>query len=296
MAWIVITVAAAFMQNVRSLLQKKMTGALSVGGAGYTRFLYALPFAVLYLGVLAAFEPLPVPHGPFMAFVVVGAVAQILATVALLASFERGQFAVGTAVSKTEVIQTALVGYVVLAEPLGALALLALLVSFAGVWVLSAPERGIRVGDAAVGWGLLAGAAFAVAAVCFRGAALALPMGSVPVRAAVTLVVGLTVQVGLQGAYLLVREPGQLKLVLAHAPMGAWVGLAGAAASAGWFTAMTLESAALVRAVAQVELLFAFATGAIVFRERIRWRAVLGVLLIVTGLLVLLGSERVLFR
>jgi len=42
MLWIPLTLAAAFLQNLRSLLQKRLTGALSVNGAAYVRFCYAL--------------------------------------------------------------------------------------------------------------------------------------------------------------------------------------------------------------------------------------------------------------
>ena len=47
--WIPITIAAAFLQNLRSALQKHLKGRLSTVGAAYARFLYAWPFALVYV-------------------------------------------------------------------------------------------------------------------------------------------------------------------------------------------------------------------------------------------------------
>ena len=284
------------MQNLRSLLQKRLTGRLSVNGASYSRFLFALPFAMAYLLMLSGSRDVPAPNGAFLAFVTLAAVSQIVGTSALLASFTERNFAVGTAYSKTEVVQTAVVGFVVLAEPVSGLAMAAIAVSLVGVWVLSIPPGSFRLGGGsgsrrAVWLGMLSGAGFAVAAVCFRGASLSLPHGDFLVRAAVTLAVGLVLQTLIMGGYLLLREPGQVRAVAGSWRVSLWVGLAGMLASAGWFTAMTLETAALVRALAQVELIFTFLTAVIVFKEAIRAREVLGVALIIGGIyLLLLGN------
>lgn len=291
--WVPITLAAAFMQNVRSLLQKRLTGELSVNGASYARFIFALPFALAYLGYLSIERQVPAPNVEFFVFVVLGAMSQIVGTSALIASFTARNFAVGTAYSKTEVVQTAMVGFLVLSEPIGGLAVLAIAVSFVGVWVLSVPNRSVVFKpDRAMWLGLLAGAGFAIAAVCFRGASLALGDGNFLVRASVTLAVGLVVQTTLMGVYLLVREAGQVGAVVRSWRVSIWVGLAGMLASAGWFTAMTLETAALVRALAQVELIFTFLTAVVIFKESVHAREVAGVVLIVGGLcLLLLGVD-----
>src|SRR3546814_15468566 len=68
--------------------------------------------------------------------------------------------------------------------------------------------------------------------------------------------------------YMRIREPGQLTSVLRSWRVSVWVGVSGMAASAGWFTAMTIENAAHVRAVGQIELVFTFAASVLFFRER----------------------------
>ena len=59
--WIPLTIGGAFFQNLRSALQKHLKAKLSTGGASYVRFLYALPFALLYCWGLAHFGKYPVP-------------------------------------------------------------------------------------------------------------------------------------------------------------------------------------------------------------------------------------------
>ena len=288
--WIPITVAAAFLQNVRSLLQKRLTEELSVNGASYVRFCYALPFAWAYVLLLGNTVAIPETNVEFFTYCLTGGVGQIVGTACLIASFTRRNFAVGTAFSKTEVAQTALIGLVLLGDGISLSVMLGIVVSLVGVVLLavriSASE--VRHVDRTMTLGLVAGAGFAIAAVSFRGAALSLPEGDFLVRAALTLAVSVSLQTLIMGTYLASREPGELARV-AHAWRAAvWVGLIGMVASAGWFSAMTLKSAAFVRALGQVELLFTFATSVWFFKEVVGRREVIGVLLIVLGIYLLL--------
>lgn len=296
--WIALTIAAAFLQNIRSLLQKQLTGRLSVNGASYVRFCYALPFVWLYLTALLATRSLPLPGAEFWGFCFVGAVGQMVATSALVASFAQRNFAVGTAFSKTEVLQAALFGLVVLGDPVSESLVAGIAISLVGVWLLlvgSSGTPGFLRGtlnapgmSAALALGLISGGAFAVAFVAYRGAALSLPTGDYLVRAGLTLVAAVTLQTVLMAAYLRLREPGQLRRVIHAWRPGLAVGISGALASVGWFTAATLASAALVRGLGQIELIFALLTSAWFFRERLKPQEVLGAVLVVAGVWVLL--------
>lgn len=288
--WIPITVAAAFLQNARSLLQKRLTGKLSVNGASYVRFCYALPFAWMYVVLLGNSVTLPRPNVEFFFYCLTGGVGQIIGTACLVASFTRRNFAVGTAFSKTEVAQTALFGLVILGDDVSLSVMLGIVLSLVGVVLLAAriSANQIRHVDQSVVLGMVAGAGFAIAAVSFRGASLSLPEGGFFVRAGLTLAVSLSLQSLIMGAYLLAREPGELTRVAHEWRAAVWVGLIGMVASAGWFTAMTLESAALVRALGQVELLFTFATSVWFFKEVVGRREVSGVVLILLGIYLLL--------
>ena len=291
--WIPLTLFAAFCQNLRSLLQRRLTARLTPEAASYVRFCYGLPFAAGFVVALLAggITALPAPNGRFLAAVAVASFAQALGTVALVKSFSHRHFAVGTAYSKTETVQTALFGFVIVGETVTPFALAGILVSLAGVLLLSAGaslNQAFALGRGA--WlGIGAGASFGLAAVCYRQAALALPMGEVHIRAAVTLLAALTLQSIGMGIWLARRQPGALRDVARAWRVALWVGAAGAVASAAWFAAMTLQNAAYVRALGQVELLFAFAAGALVLRERTRPREIAGAALVVAGLGLLLA-------
>ena len=288
--WIPITIAAAFLQNIRSMLQKRLTGRLSVNGATYVRFCYALPFAWLYVAWLWSSRTLPDPTLEFAGYCLAGGVGQILATACLVASFTHRNFAVGTAFSKTEVVQAAIFGLVLLGDVISWRVAAGIGLSLIGVLLLSAPLqlREIWKLDPAVGLGLASGALFAVAIVSYRGAALTLDSGDYLIRASFTLAISVSMQTLIMGIYLMLREPGELRRVAAAWRPAFLVGVTGMLASAGWVTAVTLESAALVRAVGQIELLFTFAASIWFFKEQLRRREVFGVTLVIVGIYVLL--------
>ena len=136
--------------------------------------------------------------------------------------------------------------------------------------------------------GLISGTGFALAAVCFRGASLSLEFGEFFERAALTVLVAVSLQSIIMGAYLLVREPGELARVFQNWRISSVIGCVGMLASLCWFSAMTLNSAAIVRAVGQIELLFSLLTTIWLFKERLRIVQLLGMVLIVAGIWLLI--------
>ncbi len=291
--WIPIVIAAAFLQNLRSLLQKRLTGRLSTGGATFSRFVFAFPLALAYALVVSGLTGwVPgVPSLTFVAFLISGAVAQIGATYLLLASFAHGPFAIGTAYSKTEALQAAVFAAIVLGELLSLWGLIAVLIGIAGVALMAFKRRedGLRalnLADKAVLFGVAAGAGFAMASVSYRGASLSLGDSSAFVRAGWTLAAATLVQTLIMGVWLRWREPGQITKTLGLWRESALVALAGVAGSIGWFTALTLQTAALVKALAQVELIFSTLTSWLYFKEPVSAREVAGITLI--GLSILL--------
>lgn len=285
--WIPITIAAAFLQNLRSLLQKRLTGKLSTGGATFARFVFAFPLALAYALIVSGLTGwFPASFNlTFCIFLVMGALAQILATYALLASFGHGAFAIGTAYSKTEAVQAAIVATVLLGELLSLWGWLAVLLGMAGVALMALKRRedglaALNLRDKAVLWGLFAGALFAFASVGYRGASLSLGDGSAFARAGWTLAAATALQTLAMAAYLRWREPGQVGQTLRLWRESGLVALVGVSASIGWFTALTLQTAALVKALAQVELVFSTLTSWLYFKEPVSLREVAGIALI----------------
>ena len=295
--WIPLTIAAAFLQNVRSALQKHLKDRLGTTGATFVRFGYGFPFALLYLAGLVAFTDLPVPqlNLRFIAIVMVGGLAQIAATALLVSLFDKRNFAVGTTYSKTETVQAAVFGIVFLGEIVSLNAAIGILISLAGVVAISAARSpaGLRaiatsLTERPALIGLASGAAFGIAAVSYRGASLSLGGDGFLMQAAVTLAFVLVFQTIVMAAYMAVRQPVELRASLAAWRVAVWVGLSGALASIGWFTAMTIQQAALVRALGQIELVFTIASSTLIFRERILRLELIGILLVVAGIIVLI--------
>ncbi|MBZ0130501.1 MAG: DMT family transporter [Rhodobacteraceae bacterium] len=295
--WIVISVAAAFAQNLRFMLQKHLKATrLSTGGATFARFVFAAPLAVLLVGLLIGLGPYQLPGmtARFMFFAMVGGVAQILATLFVVALFAERNFTVGIALKKTETIQTAIIALVVLGEAVSAWGLIAIAVGLIGVILLSDPPKRAeprrwreRLFNKASGYGLASGALFGVSATGYRGASLALDGGDFLIRAALTLAFVTLFQSVLMAAWLRWREAGEIRKVMQSWKVTALVGLTGVAGSFCWFMAFTLQNAAYVKAVGQVELVFTFLASWLVFREKSSGREIAGVGLIVASILLL---------
>ena len=293
-AWIPITIAAAFMQTLRSALQKALKSRLSTLGATASRFVFALPLALLLGAGSWTLEDQPVLTltPGFFTIVTIGALAQVLATALLIHLFSYRNFAVGTAFTKTEVIQTSLFGLILLGEGVSLVAVAAILVSLVGVLLISMPARPgkVAVFDQRALIGIASGSLFAVSAVCFRAGALSLGDESAFLRAVVTLAFALIVQASIMLAWLGARETGGITSLFGAWRIAALVGLAGGLASAGWFTAMTLENAAHVRAVGQVEVIFTLLASYLFFHERLTSREMAGLAVLTGGILGLVAG------
>lgn len=299
--WIVITIAAAFLQNIRSAMQKHLKGVMGTTGATFVRFGYGVPFALVYLAILwRGFDrPLPVPDAHFFLWAVIGGLSQIAATFLLVHLFSFRNFAVGTAYSRTEPAQAALFALIFLGEAASRGTLVAIAISVVGVMIISVARTPLSVTSLVTsvftrtaGIGLLSGTFFGLSAVSYRSASLALapslPAPDFVMQASFTLGFVILLQTVTMLVWILIREPDELKRVVKAWRPGLLVGFAGASASFGWFMAMTLQQAAIVKVVAQVEMLFTFASAVFIFREWINKLEVLGCLLIVLGVVMLL--------
>lgn len=289
--WAPITVFAAFTQTLRNAAQRHLTKELGTLGATLVRFLYGLPFAVAWLGVvMATGSHLPVANGAFVIWVVSGAAGQIFATALLLRAMEERNFAIGVAYSKTEIIQVAVFSIVLLGDPLSLAAALAIVMGSVGVTLLSPQMDKMGWASFAKGWttpaalfGIASGSCFAISAVGYRGAALSLGAENAFIAAAYTLVWAQTVQTVALGGWIALRNMETIRAVIRAWRWSLAAGACGAFASAGWFTAMTLEPAAHVRTLGLIEVLFSYLVSLCLFRERLGRMEITGLALLVLG-------------
>lgn len=297
--WIAATFFAAFMQNLRFLLQRQLkVTTLSTGGATWARFAFSAPLVAVvllaYLSISGQSLPGAAPH--YWPYAIIGALAQMTATACVVALFAHRNFYVGITLKKSEVILTALIGLIVLGEAVSPPVMIAIGVGFAGVMVLSDPpaETGLpwsaRLFNAASGYGLASGLLFGISAVCYRGATLALDGGDAPLRAATALLTATTVQTVTLGAWLALRERGQITAVLASWRLSSLTGLTSMLGSMGWFIAFALQTAAYVKALGQIELLFTFLFSAFWLREKTSRTEIIGIALIIASLALILWA------
>lgn len=300
-AWIGFTATAALFQCWRTAQQQRLRGQLSLNAAAVVRYLYGVPVgAALVLLYAAAFAPGPAELTLVaVALCAAGGFGQILGTNLLIMAFGYRNFAVGTAYSKTEALQSALLAVVLLGELLSPLAWLGIAIGVGGVLYLSLAGRGLTPAELFKGLvqpaalcGIGAGFCFSVTAVFIKAANQAMPGEDLVFKALIILVVTNTLQTLMQGGWLLWREPASVRAVFATWRSSAQVGTLSAMGSACWFSAFALAPVALVRAVGQVEILFTLAFSRFYLREKAKPSDVIGALVVVAGMvLVLLGSR-----
>ena len=215
--WALFTVIAAFSQTVRNALQRELTATLGTGGATHIRFLFGFPFAIVFLAgvVLASGSALPRPSAIYWPWVIDGALAQVAATALMLAAMNDRSFVVTIAYIKTEPVQVALLGLILLGDAVTVPMAAAILIATAGVVVMSlkpgaAAGRSLRP----TLMGLGAGAMFGLSAIGFRGAILSLGLPNYVMAATYTLVIGLLMQSILLSLYLWLRDPGVMRAIM----------------------------------------------------------------------------------
>lgn len=295
--WVWASIGAAAVQTLRFMLQKRIRGlALSAIGATLARFVFAAPLAgaaALGMWFLGGME-VGLPGPAFWLFATGGGLCQIIATICTVALFSERAFAVGIAFTKSEVILVAIFSPLLLSEAILGLGAGAIALGTVGVLLLSTPAGGWRqmqLGRRALTLGLLAGGFFALSAIGYRGATLEVDHPAAAMRALVALTAATTFQTVIMVAFMAWRDRAELLRVAALWREVLPVGVTGMLGSAGWFIAFSLQNAAYVRSLGQVELLFSLMASVLVFRERLRavelaGMAVLAVSVVMIALLV----------
>jgi drug/metabolite transporter (DMT)-like permease len=292
--WIVFTITAAFFQTLRNAMQRELTTSLGTVGATHVRFLFGFPFALLSLiGVLLVTGvPLPRPSLSFWPWVIDGAAAQIAATALMLMAMGQRSFVVTIAYIKTEPIQVAIFGLIFLGDAVTLPMMAAILVATTGVLIMSFKPGGMVGGVKPTLIGLASGGMFALSAIGYRGAILSLGLPNFVMAATFTLVVGLVMQAVILSLYLWLRQPSAMIAILRAWKPSLFAGLMGALASQFWFLAFAIATAASVRTLALIEVLFAQIVARVMFGQRTTAREAIGMVLVVAGVGLLIFAER----
>jgi len=292
------------MQTLRNATQRELTTTLGTVGATHVRFLFGFPFVLLFLAgvALASGSPLPKPGWLFWPWAVLGAFAQVAATALMLAAMGERSFVVTIGYIKTEPIQVAVFGLIFLGDTLTLPMMAAITIATAGVVVMSTkpsrpslPRKEEGEGSGAGGMrptliGLASGGMFALSAIGFRGAILDLALPNYVMAATFTLAVGISMQAVVLSLYLALRSPAVMFGIIRAWKPSLSAGFAGAVASQFWFLAFALATAASVRTLALIEVLFAQLVARFAFGQRTSAREAFGMVLVVGGVALLLWA------
>ena len=272
--WIPATIAASVFQVARNAVQRGLMASSGPWGATLVRFLFGLPFSVLFATVAYCWAPALTPHfsRAFWLSAGVGALSQVLATASLLVAMQRAGFAVGTALQQSSLPLAALLGLFVYGDQLGMAAWIGVGITTAGLAVLTWPGRrstGSRPVSGAF-FGLMSGLCFGFSLNGFRHATLTLEPAHPVFSALASVAIAQAMQAGTLLAILLVFDRAAVRAVVAGWRESIVAGLCGALASSGWFLALALAPAASVRALGVIESPIAAVAGHRLFSERLR--------------------------
>ena len=292
--WVLFTIVAAMGQTARNAMQRDLTPRLGAAGATQVRFLFGFPFALIFLigVVLWTHAPLPKFNRAFDVWTIVGAVTQVAGTTLMLLTMERRSFVVTIAYLKTEPVLVALFGFLFLGDIVTWPMAGAIGVAMAGVMLLSLKPGShiLTPGWRPAALGLAAAALFGLSSIAYRGAILAAG-GNYVMAATFSLTCGLLLQTVILWPYLIVKRRDTLKAIFRLWRPSLLAGLAGAAASEFWFLAFALATAASVRTLALIEIVFAQGVSRFVFKNKTTLREALGIAVLIAGAIWLVRAQ-----
>jgi drug/metabolite transporter (DMT)-like permease len=298
MNWIATSILGAFFQNARSSVQKKLNSEMSLMASTYVRFSFALPiiFIVFYLyfGNYDYFLKV-IQNNHFILYVILGSIFQITFTFLFLYLFKFTNFLIGTALSKTEVIQIAFFEFIILKDYLNLYAVLGIIISTFGVIIFSTKDlknilKGFFSKSTIVG--IFCGTLLALSIVFFRGSMQFIDFTDKNFdKALITLLAATFVQTTLITIYLLTFEIKQFQKIRSNVKLSFLAGLFGFSATVFWFYSFSLVQAAFVRTVGQIELLFSYISSRFMFKEKVRVIEIVGIFIFISGLILVIFNK-----
>lgn len=278
-SWILFTLMAAFTQAWRNAFQKQLSTTVDSYGVTLARFFFAFPLAGLYLNFLYVQQPISIHvsfHTNFWIYVFIAAMSQILATILMVQLFRQKNYAIGVGLAKSEAILAAIIGVTLFGEYLSLFAWLGVFLGAFAIFLLS--KGGIQ--GTKFSWNTLligtgSGLCFAITSLLVREASLELDMLPVLHRAAWVLFTVIGIQCSVLLFFLVIFKPKTLWAMWERVGLVLKISLCSCIASLGWFTAMSMQSVAIVTTLGQIEILFSLLISVYLFKEKLvstdRW-------------------------
>ncbi len=274
-------------------MQRELTSVLGTVGATQVRFLYGLPFGVLFLGIAITVtgDSVPTFQAVSVAWTAAGALAQVVATALMLAAMKERSFVVTTALVKAEPVWVAILGFALLGETFGWPLLAGIALATAGVLWLSWPAAGAGWSLRPIALGLASAAVFAASAIAFRAAMLSIDSGEAfVVKATAVMVLSLAMQAVTLVAWMLIANRTLLIEVLKVWRPSLATGLLAATGSQCWFLAFAIETPAKIRTLGLIEIVFAQIISRRIFSQQQNRRELIGMAVLLAGVVLVLRS------
>lgn len=292
-AWVLFTIMAAFMQAWRNAFQKQLSTTVDVYGTTLARFLFSPVFAFGYLAFLYQQQPITAvvsfsPH--FWLYIVIAGISQIYATALMVKLFQQKNYAIGIGLAKSEAILAALIGVMFLQEHLSTWGWLGVLIGAIAVFLLSKGSSQTKLSFKTLLIGLGSGLCFAITSLLVREASLELGMLPFLHRAAWVLCILISFQCVIMLLYLGLFSRKTLYHMRLRLGLTFKVSVCSFLASLGWFSAMSMQTVALVKTLGQIEILFSLLISAFFFKEKLARSDHMGLFLVILAAMMVIWA------
>ncbi|MHA3983497.1 DMT family transporter [Acinetobacter venetianus] len=291
--WILFTIMAAFMQAWRNAFQKQLSTSVDAYGTTLARFLFSPLFAFSYLAFLYVQKPVTaVVHfsDKFWFYIVIAGVSQIFATALMVMLFQQKNYAIGVGLAKSEAILAAIVGVIFLQEHLTTWGWVGVLIGAVAVFLLSKGRQHTELSVKTLMIGLGSGLCFAITSLLVREASLELTMLPFLHRAAWVLCCLISFQCIIMLLYLGIFSRETLYRMWQRLGLVFKVSVCSFLASVGWFSAMSMQTVAIVKTLGQVEILFSLLISAFFFKEKLAKTDHLGLWLVIVAAIMVIWA------
>ena len=301
--WIFVAIFAAALQTFRSAFQKRMIPDIGKFGATYIRFIYALPFTFLIFIFWFFFlnNEIPKLNNSAIFYCFFGALCQVLFTLLLMIIFSYRNFAAGIAFSKTEVLFAALIEIFILNIVFLPIINLGIILGVFAVIFLSVAKETTNINDVLVKisksfftfstlFGVLTGLILAGSTVGYRMAIINVE-GHILDATIYLSIIAVFIQSIMMGICLYYYKRNEFRLVFQFWKKSLPAGICGSGATAGWFLAFALATAAEVRAVGQIELIFSIIISIIFFKEKVQRTEIFGICMLIISILLVIYAR-----
>lgn len=295
--WIIITIFAAFVQNLRFVVQKYMTTTgFSAEGAIFARFIYAAPVLMILtsLWVFITGELPEIRFSSFLFWGMLGGMAQTIASFFVVSLFKTRNFSVGISLKKTETILSAFIGFLILGDRISLVGILTIITGLFGVILLSDKSasfgrKGVRekLFGRAVFYGLGSGLFFGISAVAYRATTFAIESDDFIMRVLFSVTIANCFQVFILWLWLNWKCPGEAQKIIKSWYFSVPVSSFSLIGSIGWFSAFALQPVAYVFALGQIEVIFALCSSMFLFKEKLMLREICGTIILTVSIIIL---------